>query len=156
MTCGSGYSKRYLAQAASPERRAKYVAVRNKLIKAIHDAGGKILAGSDTPEWLLLYGYTLHHELRALNEAGLSTYDVLAATTRNPAEFFGTIKTTGTIERGKRADLVLLEADPLARIANTERRAGVMLKGRWFTQAELDRTLDEIAPRFRHALDEKH
>ncbi|MDQ1610713.1 MAG: hypothetical protein QOG00_644 [Pyrinomonadaceae bacterium] len=45
-----GYSKRYLAQAASPpEQRAKYVAVRNKLIKAIHDAGGKILAGSDTP-----------------------------------------------------------------------------------------------------------
>ncbi|MDQ1559816.1 MAG: hypothetical protein QOD32_2876 [Pyrinomonadaceae bacterium] len=151
-----GYSKRYLAQAASPERRAKYIAVKNKLIKAIHDAGGKILAGSDTPEWLLLYGYTLHRELRALNEAGLSTYAALAAATRNPAEFFGTIKTTGTIERGKRADLVLLEADPLAHISNTERRAGVMLKGRWFTQAELDRTLDEIAPRFRHALDGKH
>ena len=49
-----GHSKKYLAQAASPERRAKYVAVRNKLVKAIHDAGGKILAGSDTPEWLAL------------------------------------------------------------------------------------------------------
>jgi imidazolonepropionase-like amidohydrolase len=151
-----GYNKRYQAQAASPERRAKYVAVRNKLVKAIHDAGGKVLAGSDTPEWLLLYGYTLHRELRALNEAGLSTYATLAAATRNPAEFFGTLKTTGTIERGKRADLVLLEADPLASISNTERRAGVMLKGRWFTQAELDRTLDEIAPRFRHAPEEKH
>jgi len=151
-----GYNKRYQAQWASPERRAKYVAVRNKLVKAIHDAGGKILAGSDTPEWLLLYGYTLHRELRALNEAGLSNYATLAAATRNPAEFFGTLKTTGTIERGKRADLVLLEADPLASIANTERRAGVMIKGRWFTQAELDRTLDEIAPRFRHAHDEKH
>jgi imidazolonepropionase-like amidohydrolase len=148
-----GHSKRYLAQAASPERRAKYVAVRNKLIKAIHDAGGKILAGSDTPEWLLLYGYTLHRELRALNEAGLSNYATLAAATRNPAEFFGTLKTTGTIERGKRADLVLLEANPLTSIANTERRAGVMLKGRWFTQAELDKTLDELAPRFQHALD---
>lgn len=151
-----GHNKRYQAQWASPERRAKYVAVRNKLVKAIHDAGGKILAGSDTPEWLLLYGYTLHRELRALNEAGLSAYATLAAATRNPAEFFGTLKTTGTIERGKRADLVLLEADPLASIANTERRAGVMVKGRWFAQAELDRTLDEIAPRFRRALDEKH
>jgi imidazolonepropionase-like amidohydrolase len=148
-----GYNKRYQSQWASPERRAKYVQIRNKIVKAIHDAGGKILAGSDTPEWLLLYGYTLHRELRALNEAGLSTYATLAAATRNPAEFFGTLDKTGTIERGKRADLVLLEADPLANIANTERRAGVMLKGRWFTQAELDKTLDEIAPRFQHALD---
>jgi len=151
-----GHSKKYLAQAASPERRARYVAVRNKIVKAIHDAGGKILAGSDTPEWLLLYGYTLHRELRALNEAGLSNYATLAAATRNAAEFFGTLDKTGTIERGKRADLVLLEANPLANIANTERRAGVMLKGRWFAQAELDKSLEEIAPRFRSALDEKH
>lgn len=151
-----GHNKRYQSQWASPERRAKYVAVRNKIVKAIHDAGGKILAGSDTPEWLLLYGYTLHRELRALNEAGLSTYATLAAATRNPAEFFGTLDKTGTIERGKRADLVLLEADPLASIANTERRAGVMLKGRWFAQAELDKSLDDIAPRFQRALDGQH
>ena len=111
------------------------------------------MAGSDTPEWLLLYGYTLHRELRALNDAGLSNYSTLAAATRNPAEFFGTIKQTGTIEKGKRADLVLLEANPLENIAHTERRAGVMLKGGWFTQTELDKWLDEIAPRFQHALD---
>lgn len=151
-----GYNKRYQTQWASPERRARYVAVRNKIVKAIHEAGGKILAGSDTPEWLLLYGYTLHRELRALNEAGLSTYATLAAATRNPAEFFGTLDKTGTVEQGKRADLVLLEANPLDSISNTERRAGVMLKGRWFSQAELDKTLDEIAPRFRRALDGHH
>lgn len=148
-----GVNKRYQTTAASVERRAKYVAVRNRIVKAIHDAGGKILAGSDTPEWLLLYGYTLHRELRALNEAGLSNYATLEAATRSPAEFFETIKTTGTIEKGKRADLVLLEANPLENISNTERRAGVMLKGRWLAQAELDKMLDDIAPRFRHALD---
>ena len=151
-----GYNKRYHAQAASAERRAKYVALRNKIVKAIHDAGGKIMAGSDTPEWLLLYGYTLHRELRALNEAGLSPYATLSAATRNPAEFFGAIAKTGTIEKGKRADLVLLEANPLEDISNTERRSGVMLKGRWFAQTELNRWLDEIAPRFQHALDGKH
>lgn len=148
-----GVNKRYWARAASPERRARYVAIRNKITKAIHDAGGKIMAGSDTPEWLLLYGYTLHRELRALSDAGLSNYAALSAATRNPAEFFGTLDKTGTIEKGKRADLVLLEANPLENIANTERRAGVMLKGRWFTQAEMDKWLDEIAPRFQHALD---
>jgi imidazolonepropionase-like amidohydrolase len=150
-----GYNKRYQAQAASTERRAKYVAIRNKLVKAIHDAGGKVMAGSDTPEWLLLYGYTLHRELRALNEAGLSPYATLAAATRNPAEFFGTLAKTGTIEKGKQADLVLLEANPLENISNTERRAGVMVRGRWLAQDEMNKWLDEIAPRFQHALDEK-
>lgn len=148
-----GVNKRYWATAASAERRAKYVAVRNKITKAIYDAGGKIMAGSDTPEWLLLYGFTLHRELKTLNEAGLSTYAVLESATRNPAEFFGTLKQTGTIEKGKRADLVLLEANPLENISNTERRAGVMLKGKYYTQAEMNKWLDEIAPRFQHALD---
>lgn len=148
-----GVNKRYWATASSAERRNKYVAIRNRIVKAIHDAGGKILAGSDTPEWLFLYGYTLHRELRTLNEAGLSNYATLASATRNPAEFFGTIERTGTIEKGKRADLVLLEANPLENIANTERRTGVMLKGRWFVQTEMDNWLDEIAPRFQHALD---
>jgi imidazolonepropionase-like amidohydrolase len=150
-----GVNKRYWATAASAERRAKYVAVRNKIVRAIHDAGGKIMAGSDTPEWLLLYGYTLHRELKSLSEAGLSNYAVLEAATRNPAEFFGALKTTGTIEKGKRADLVLLDASPLENISNTERRAGVMLKGKYYSQGEMNAWLDEIAPKFRVALGEE-
>ncbi len=148
-----GVNRRYWGSAASAERRAKYVSLRNKITRAIHDAGGKIMAGSDTPEWLLLYGFTLHRELRTLSEAGLSNYAVLESATRNPAEFFGTLKQTGTIEKGKRADLVLLDANPLENISNTERRAGVMLKGTYYAQAEMNKWLDEIAPRFQKALD---
>ncbi len=148
-----GVSKKYLTTAAPLEKRDKYIAIRNKLVKAIHDAGGHVMAGSDTPEWLHLYGYTLHLEMIDLRDAGLSNYAALETATRNPASFFGTLAKTGTIEKGKRADLVLLEANPLEDIANTQKRAGVMLKGKYYSQVEMNHWLDEIAPRFQHALD---
>jgi len=150
-----GVSKKYLTTAAPVEKRAKYIAIRDKLVKAIYDAGGRVMAGSDTPEWLHLYGYTLHLEMIDLRDAGLSNYAALETATRNPALFFGTLDKTGTIEKGKRADLVLLEANPLADIANTQKRAGVMLKGKYYPQAEMNQWLETIAPRFRHALDEQ-
>lgn len=137
----------------SAERRARYVDLRNKLTKAIHDAGGKVMAGSDAPEWFLLYGYTLHRELQSLAEAGLSNYAVLESTTRYPAEFFGTLDKTGTIEKGKRADLVLLEADPLANIANTSQINGVMVGGKWLPKDKIEEMLDAIAPKFQKAFD---
>jgi imidazolonepropionase-like amidohydrolase len=148
-------SKRYLSTAAPIEKRERYVSIRNKIVKAIYDAGGRVMAGSDTPEWLMLYGYTLHLELIDLRDAGLSNYAALEAATRNPAMFFGTIDKTGTIARGNRADLVLLDANPLEDIANTQRRSGVMLKGRYYQQTEMNAWLDQIAPRFQHALDEQ-
>jgi imidazolonepropionase-like amidohydrolase len=61
------------------------------------------------------------------------------------AAFFGTGKETGTIAKGKRADLILLDADPLSDIRNTTRRAGVMLRGRWLPQEEIERRLAEVA-----------
>lgn len=148
-----GVSKKYLANAAPIEKREKYIAIRDKLVKAIHDAGGHIMAGSDTPEWLMLYGYTLHLELIDLRDAGLSNYAALETATRNPALFFGTAGKTGTIEKGKRADLVLLDANPLDDIANTQKRVGVMLKGKYYLQTEMNRWLDDIAPKFQRAMD---
>lgn len=138
----------------SAERRAKYVDYRNKLTKAIWQAGGKIMAGSDSPDWLLLYGFSLHTEMQNLAEAGLSNYASLEAATKNPAEFFGTLDQTGTVEKGKKADLVLLNANPLEKISNTENRSGVMLKGKYYSQTELNKWLDEIAVRFHNAMDE--
>ncbi len=145
------YAKTKLNQVPL-EKRAQWVRVRDKMIKAIHDAGGKILAGSDTPEFLWLYGFAMHHELKALSDAGLSNYAVLAAGTRNAHEFFGTLSKVGTIEKNKRADLILLNGNPLDDISNTKNRAGVMLKGKWYTQAEMDGWLDEIAPRIAGSL----
>ncbi len=147
------YKKNRFLNTISLEQRARWVELRNKLIKAIHDAGGKIMAGSDTPEFLFLYGYSQHRELKALADAGLSNYAVLAAGTRNAHEFFGTIERAGTIEIGRRADLILLNANPLENISATEDRSGVMLKGKWYTQTELNGWLDEIAPKIHGSLE---
>jgi imidazolonepropionase-like amidohydrolase len=140
--------RRYWSQPPSAERRRRYVSVRNRLVKRIHDAGGKIMAGSDTPELFLLYGFTLHRELRSLVEAGLSPYAALEAATRTPAEYLNALDRAGTVARGKRADLLLVEANPLDAIANTERRAGVMVRGRWLPETELRAMLDRAAEKF--------
>jgi imidazolonepropionase-like amidohydrolase len=89
----------------------------------------------------------MHHELKALRYAGIGNYAALAAGTRNPHEFLGTLTKAGTVEKGKRADLILLNKNPLDDIAATYDRSGVMLKGKWYSQAELNAWLDEIAPR---------
>ncbi|HEX6625461.1 MAG TPA: amidohydrolase family protein [Pyrinomonadaceae bacterium] len=141
-------SKRLRQDPPTEARRREYVRVRNLLVKEVHAAGGKIMTGSDTPEWYLLYGWTLHRELRSLVEAGLSPYAALEAATRNPAEYLKATDHIGTVARGRRADLLLLEANPLDSIANTERRAGVMSRGRWLPEAELRTMLDAVAVRF--------
>lgn len=146
------YKRASVINRVSLERKKKWIDARNKLIKAIHDAGGKIMAGSDTPEFLWLYGFAMHHELKALSDTGIGNYAALAAGTRNPHEFLGTLDKAGTVEKGKRADLILLNANPLDKITATEDRAGVMLKGKWYPQAELNGWLDEIAPKIAGSL----
>lgn len=141
------YRKNRFLNEVPLEKRARWIAIRDKIIKAIAGAGGRIMVGSDSPEFLFLYGFSEHRELKALADAGLSNYAALEAATKNPSMFFGTLEKVGTIEKGKKADLILLDANPLENITNTERRSGVMLKGKYFAQAELNRWLGEIAPR---------
>lgn len=138
--------KRIWASPPSEARRKRFIAARNLIVKEIHKAGGKIMAGSDSPDWFMVYGFSLHRELRCLVEAGLTPFQALEAATRIPAEFFGS--NIGTIKAGNQADLVLLDANPLEKIGNTEKKAGVMLQGRWFSEASLKNSLAEIADRF--------
>lgn len=80
-------------------------------------------------------------------EAGLSPYQALRAATAAPAEFFDARGRYGTIVVGAEADLVLLEANPLADIANTQKIDGVMVRGRWLDRAFLERELEAVAQR---------
>ena len=130
---------------ASAESARRAIEMRRRLIKALHAAGAGLLLGSDAPQIYNVPGFSTHRELESLVAAGLTPFQALETGTRNIARYFGTERETGTVEQGKRADLVLLEADPLADIRNTTRRAGVMVRGRWLPQAEIERRLAEAA-----------
>ena len=130
---------------SSPESARRAMEVRRKLIKALHEGGAGLLLGSDAPQIYNVPGFSTHRELELLVKAGLTPYQALETGTRNVALFFGTLATGGTIETGKRADLVLLDGNPLTDIRNTTRRAGVMVAGRWLPESAIKERLDVIA-----------
>jgi imidazolonepropionase-like amidohydrolase len=136
-----GARAKYWKNAASEARRKRYVDTRNRITRLIAERGGKLLAGSDTPEWLMAYGWTLHRELEHFVEAGLTPYQALQTATTNPAEFLQASEEWGTIEQGKRADLVLIAGDPLQDIRNTARVEAVSIGGRWLPRPELQRMI---------------
>ena len=115
----------------------RILAIRDRILKALVGSGARILLGSDAPQLFSVPGFSLHREMRAMVAAGMTPYQVLEAGTRNPAEYLGAAKEFGTVEVGKRADLILVDANPLADVANVARRSGVMLRGRWYPESEL-------------------
>jgi hypothetical protein len=130
---------------STPESARRTMEVRRKLIKALHAGRAGLLLGSDAPQIFNVPGFSIHRELQSLVAAGLTPYQALETGTRNVAAFFRTLPTSGTIAVGKRADLVLLDANPLLDVRNTTRRAGVMLRGRWLPKAEIEKRLAVIA-----------
>jgi imidazolonepropionase-like amidohydrolase len=113
-----------------------------KLTGEMHRAGVRLLAGSDSLDRYVFVGASLHEELKMLVEAGLTPLEALQAATRNPADFLGR-KDLGVIAAGNRADLVLLDADPLQNIANTQKISGVVLAGKFLPRPELDAMLSK-------------
>jgi imidazolonepropionase-like amidohydrolase len=103
-----------------------------EIVRKMHKAGVRMMAGTDFSDWALVPGIDLHNELALLVEAGFSPMEALQAATRNPAEFLGNGDSFGTIEKGKIADLVMLDADPLEDISHTRKINTVVLGGKPF------------------------
>jgi imidazolonepropionase-like amidohydrolase len=133
--------KQKFAQMPSADRQ-KYLALRRSLIKQLHAAGVPFLLGSDAPQMWNVPGFSIHRELQVMVAAGLTPYEALRSGTANIAAHFGTAATAGTVAKGKRADLVLVDANPLDDIANSAKIAGVMLNGRWMSKADIDKRLE--------------
>jgi imidazolonepropionase-like amidohydrolase len=124
--------------------REKFFQAELKMVGEMNRAGVPILAGTDTAAGVRVYpGFSLHEELELLVQAGLTPMEALQAATRNAGKYLG-IADTGTIEKGKRADLVLLDANPLQDIKNTRKIQSVVLAGRYFSRADLDQLLREV------------
>jgi imidazolonepropionase-like amidohydrolase len=107
----------------------------------LYNGGVGFLLGSDAPQVWNVPGFSIRRELAYMVDAGLTPYQALETGTRNVARFFGTESTRGTIAEGKRADLVLLDGNPLTDIGNVGRQAGVMVGGRWLSPEEIARRL---------------
>lgn len=115
------------------------------LVRRLHAAGAKVLAGSDAGYPFIVPGVSLHDELDNLVDAGLSRYEALRAATRDAAEYLGEEERAGTVAVGKRADLLLVESDPRQDLRTLRHPRGVMAFGRWSTRAELDERVERNA-----------
>ena len=123
---------------ASKAAFALAYATQLRLVKLLHDRGVKMMAGSDTGGGWLVPGFAFHRELDELARAGLTPLDILQMATLNGAEFLGRTATMGSIDVGKNADLVLLDANPVESVKNLHQIRGVVRAGRYYSRADLD------------------
>jgi imidazolonepropionase-like amidohydrolase len=141
----------WLAETADPATGIALVAAEATqqryatIAGALHAARANLLLGTDSYNPWVVPGFSIHEELAHLVAAGLSPFEALRAGTREAARFLGQEDEFGTVEVGKRADLLLVAGDPLANVANVGRRVGVMARGRWLTETELQSRLEALA-----------
>jgi len=142
--------------ATSPEQAARMrvaLIFERKLVRALFDAGVPLMVGTDAPDVGPMAGFGIHEELQELVNDGMTPYQVLRAATVVPSQYLRKSAEFGTIEVGKRADLVLLDQNPLTNIANTRSVSGVMLRGRWLSKGELDKGVEAIPAAYKRELD---
>jgi imidazolonepropionase-like amidohydrolase len=130
---------------------AAFVEARDRMLRYLEEAGVPLLMGTDSPQLFNVPGFALHREIRAMKEAGLSNRTILESGTRNVgryvAEQLGSQDVFGQVAPGHRADLVLLDGNPLEDLEQLSARAGVMVRGRWLTREHIEERLRQIAAR---------
>ena len=124
-----------------------YIDNRRRILKALHDGGVTILLGSDAPQQFNVPGFSILHEMKAMVDAGLSTFDVLRSGTASVGQHFKAQDDFGTIAAGKRADMILVDANPLQSLDNVAKQSGVMVRGRWLPASDIQSRLEQIAGR---------
>jgi imidazolonepropionase-like amidohydrolase len=120
-------------------------AFNKRITRALHDAGARLILGTDTSNPFVIAGFSAHEELALLVESGLTPFEALRAGTADAAEFLHAEREFGRVAPGLRADLILVEGNPLNDVHNASRASGVVLRGQWFPAAKLQAALDQLA-----------
>ena len=143
------WEKAHRARQSSPQfdrKRAEQTAAnRKRILKALHDGGVLVLFGTDAPQQYSVPGFSIHREMSLMLEAGMSPYEIILTATRSAGEYYKNRSQFGTVAVGKRADLILINDNPLKNISNVAKREGVMVRGRWLTEKEMQKRLESIA-----------
>lgn len=140
----------YAAQFRHPQHHENMevaLAYQRRMVRAFHEAGVRLLAGTDAPVPAVVPGSSLHDELRHFHDAGLQPCEVLATATRNAAEYLGRSGEFGELVVGSRADLLLVGQNPLEDLGTLARPVGVMARGRWVDTDAVLAVLDSRAGR---------
>ena len=133
-----------LRKTGDSAQRAFFFTQCLKLVADMQRAGVKMLAGTDLSNNFLMPGFSLHDELELMVKAGLSPFEALQTATINPAKFLGREKELGSVERGKIADLILLDDNPLENISNTRRIYAVIVNGKLLQRSNLNDLLRQV------------
>jgi imidazolonepropionase-like amidohydrolase len=113
--------------------------------KVFHDKGGQLMTGTDSLLPRLVPGFAVHQELQEMVAVGLTPYEALRTSTTIPYEYLGEAAEAGTIEPGKRTDLILVDSNPLEDVSAASKIAGVLMRGRWIPKQEMDGRMRAIA-----------
>ena len=136
---------RRVAQAGGGPPGYRYTAFMQKVAGTLHRAGVPLMAGTDAMGAALIApGSSLHRELELLTESGLTPYEAMRTATVAPAAFLKKEREFGTVEIGKRADLLLIGGNPLQDLRRLRQPLGVMVRGRWFTRERLNQMLAQL------------
>ncbi len=139
-----------LNQPNFDRKKAELIATnRMRILKSLHEGGVRILLGTDAPQQFSVPGFSIHREMAFMAKCGFTPYQIIQSGTKNVGDYFKSKDDFGTVEVGKRADLILVQGNPLKDVANIAKSAGVMVRGQWMPEAEIRGKLDEIAASLR-------
>ena len=145
----AAWERAHRARQAAPQfdrRKAELTAAnRKRILKALYDGGVPVIFGTDAPQQFSVPGFSVQREMASMLEAGMTPFQILLTATRNAGEYHKDKARFGTVTAGSRADLILVGGDPLKDLSNVARRTGVMVRGRWLAEEEIQKRLAGIA-----------
>ena len=120
------------------------IRTRMRVLRALNESEVRILMGTDSPQFFSVPGFSLHRELERMVDAGMSNYAILDSGTRAVGEYYAHKDNFGTISEGARADLLLVDGNPLDDLAHLKELSGVMVRGNWLSRTDIQARLESI------------